>query len=55
MLDPQSYFVAQVFQMQDKDVVLFANAGANIPSKFIGLLNQLFSPLVTARAISNNN
>ena len=52
MLEPSSYFLAQRFAMQDKDVVYIANAAANQPAKLIGLLNQLFSPLVTARAIS---
>jgi hypothetical protein len=35
--------------MQDKDVVLFANAQANLPSKFLSVINQLFAPIVTVR------
>lgn len=55
LMNAESYFVAQMFQMQDKDVVLFANADANLPGKFLGLLNQVFSPVVTAKVLSDNN
>lgn len=44
MLSPQSYFVAQMFPMQDKDVVVFANSSSNALQKFIGLFNQVFGP-----------
>lgn len=50
--DPQSYFLAQKFYMKDKDVLYFANSAANPPSKLINLINQLFSPLVTARILT---
>lgn len=55
LMNAESYFLAQLFQMQDKDVVLFANADANLPGKFIGVLNQLFSPIVTAKVLTDNN
>jgi len=55
LMNAESYFVAQMFQMQDKDVVLFANADSNLPGKFLGLLNQVFSPIVTAKVLSDNN
>lgn len=55
LMNAESYFLAQLFEMQDNDVILFANSGANVPSKFIGLLNQLFSPIVTASVLTNNN
>jgi polysaccharide export outer membrane protein len=55
LLLPQSYFAAQLFQMQDKDVLLFANAGANMTTKFINVINQLFSPVVAVRAVATNN
>ncbi len=55
LMQPQSYFAAQLFPMQDKDVLLFANAGANIPSKFLNVINQLFSPFVTVRAATTGN
>lgn len=52
MMQPASYFLSTQFAMQDKDVIYVANAAANQPSKLIGVLNQLFSPFVTARAIA---
>jgi polysaccharide export outer membrane protein len=54
LMNAESYFLAQLFEMQDKDVVLFANADANLPGKFISMLNQLFSPIVTATVLTNN-
>lgn len=52
MLDPASYFLAQRFAMRDKDVIYIANAAANQPSKLVAIVNQLFSPFVTARAVT---
>lgn len=52
LLEPASYFLAQRVAMQDKDVIYIANAAANQPSKLVGIINQLFSPFVTARALS---
>jgi polysaccharide export outer membrane protein len=52
MMKPDSYFLAQRFMMRDKDVVYIGNAAANQPSKLVAIINQLFSPFVTARAIS---
>jgi polysaccharide biosynthesis/export protein len=52
MMEPATYLLAQRLRMRDKDVLYFANARANQPSKVIGLLNQLFSPFVTARAVT---
>lgn len=47
MMKTGSYFVAQRFAMQDKDVLYFGNAAANQPSKLIQLISQLFSPILT--------
>jgi polysaccharide export outer membrane protein len=52
MMNPQSYFLSQRFAMHDKDVIYIANAAANQPSKFVNIINQLFSPFITARAIT---
>ncbi len=52
LLDAQSYFIAQRFQVRDKDVLLFTNAPASAPIRFIGLLNQLFSPVATAAVLT---
>ena len=50
MMEPSTYLLAQRFHMHDKDVLYFANARANRPSKLIALINQLFSPFVLVRA-----
>lgn len=47
MMHAGSYFIAQNFEMQDKDVLYFGNASANQPSKMIQLISQLFSPILT--------
>lgn len=47
MRNPNNYFLAQQIAVQDKDVILFATAPFNLTSKFITLLNQLSSPIVT--------
>lgn len=44
MMRPQSYFLAQMFEMQDKDVILFANSRASLAQKMAALLGNLFSP-----------
>jgi polysaccharide biosynthesis/export protein len=52
LMQTDSYFLAQAFQMQDKDVLLFANADANLPGKFMNIFNQFASPFVTARVLT---
>lgn len=52
LMDPQGYFVAQEFKMQDKDLIYVANARSNQAAKFITLVGQLFSPVITARALT---
>ena len=52
MLQPASYFLSQRFAVRDKDVIYVANAAANRPAKMVNIINQLFSPFVTARAIA---
>lgn len=47
MMKPQSYFLAQMFEMQDKDVILFANSKAGLAQKMATLLGNLFSPAMT--------
>jgi len=44
MMKPETYFLAQKFEMQDKDVLLFANSRANLAQKMAALLGNLFSP-----------
>lgn len=52
MLQPASYFLAQRFAVRDKDVIYIANAAANRPAKMVNIINQLFAPFVTARALT---
>jgi len=52
MLKPASYFLSQRFKMHDKDVIYIANAASIRPTKMVNILNQLFAPFVTARALS---
>ncbi|WP_254602131.1 polysaccharide biosynthesis/export family protein [Sphingomonas bacterium] len=52
MMNPTSYFLAQHFLVRDKDVLYIGNAAANQPSKLIAVINQLFSPFVTARVLT---
>lgn len=59
MMHTGSYFLAQKFIMQDKDVLYFGNAAANQPSKLVQLISQLFSPVLTVTSavsvIQNSN
>lgn len=52
MMNPTNYFLAQRFMVRDKDVIYIGNASANQPSKLITIINQLFSPFVTARVLT---
>lgn len=52
MMKPVSYFLSQRFPVRDKDVIFMGNAAANQPAKLVGIINQLFSPFITARAIT---
>ncbi|WP_059413231.1 polysaccharide biosynthesis/export family protein [Cupriavidus basilensis] len=47
LMKPASYFLAQRFAMRDKDVVFIANAESNSITKFVSILNLLFSPVYT--------
>lgn len=49
MMKAQAYFLAQRFQMQDRDVLYIGNAEANQPSKLIQIIGQIFTPLALAR------
>lgn len=52
MRNPESYFLAQRFEMRPRDVIYVANAGANLPTKAIQILNLFFSPFYTARVLT---
>lgn len=53
MMEPFSYFVAQNFSMRDKDLIYVANARSNQAMKFVAAISQLFTPVLTVRALSN--
>lgn len=57
MMNAGSFFIAQRFAMQDKDVLYVGNAGANQPTKLVQIVSQLFAPIVTvgtlARTVTN--
>ncbi|MDO6413681.1 polysaccharide biosynthesis/export family protein [Sphingomonas sp. BIUV-7] len=55
MMEPASYFLAQKFAIRDKDVIYIANAAANRPTKMVSIINQLFTPFVTARVLTQKN
>lgn len=50
MLDPASYFLAQRFTLRDKDVLYIASAKLTRAIKASSIINQIFAPLLIARA-----
>ncbi|MCC6924646.1 polysaccharide biosynthesis/export family protein [Novosphingobium sp.] len=51
LLAPSGYFAAQRFQMRERDIMLVANAKTNNLKKFIEMVNQIASPVVTAKVV----
>jgi polysaccharide export outer membrane protein len=49
--DPKGFFIAQQFQVQDKDLIYVANSEANAWYKFMAIINSVISPVVTAKYI----
>jgi polysaccharide export outer membrane protein len=52
MMQPVSYFVAQQFPMDDKDLIYIANAKSNRVAKFFNLIGSLLSPAATTAAVA---
>lgn len=52
MMNAGSFFIAQRFAMNDKDVLYVGNAEANQPSKLVQIISQLFAPIVTVKSVS---
>ncbi len=52
--DPKTYFLAQRFPVQDKDVIYVSNAPTGEAQKFFQLFGTLTAPVVTGAAISNS-
>ncbi|WP_186807757.1 polysaccharide biosynthesis/export family protein [Swaminathania salitolerans] len=48
MMDPASYFVAQRFEMKNKDLIYVANSRSNKFYKFFGLISTIIQPGITA-------
>jgi polysaccharide export outer membrane protein len=58
MSDANSYFLAQRFPVEDKDVIYVANARFNELQKFFTLLNTITGPVLTGIVVQgsvNNN
>jgi polysaccharide biosynthesis/export protein len=53
MMNPQSFYWAQNINVRDKDLIYIGAARANIPLKFLTIVNQLFSPLISYKALTN--
>ena len=53
MSDANSYFLAQQFPIEDKDIIYVANARLNELQKFFTLLNTLTGPVITGIVVKN--
>src|SRR6202043_294271 len=51
--DARSYFLAQRFPVEDKDIIYVANAELNELQKFFTLLNTLTGPVITGIVVKN--
>jgi polysaccharide biosynthesis/export protein len=51
--DAKSYFLAQRFPIEDKDIIYVANAELNELQKFFSLLNTLTGPVITGIVVRN--
>lgn len=49
MRDPRSFFIAQGYDVHDRDIIYIANARTNAVQKFFGLLSTLVTPAIAAR------
>jgi len=52
--DAKSYFLAQRFPIEDKDILYVANASSNELQKFFQLLGTLTAPVVTGILVNNS-
>ena len=52
--EARSYFLAQRFPLEDKDVIYVANADLNELQKFFTLLNTLTGPVITGIVVHNS-
>lgn len=49
---PSSFFLAQEFQMRDKDVIYVANARFTQTRKLVEIINVIFNPAIAIRAVT---
>jgi len=54
MMNPTSYFTAQRFAMENKDLIFIANAKTNKFYKFFNLISMLIGPGITAAYITKD-
>ena len=52
LMQAQSYFLAQRFEIHSRDVVYIANAASDQPTKLLQVLNLFFQPFYTAKVVS---
>lgn len=53
MKKPASYFLAQKFILENRDVIYVAGARANEPTKLIQTIGQIFAPFFLVKAAVN--
>lgn len=53
MLKPRSYFLAQKFVLENKDVIYVAGARANEPIRLLQTIAQIFTPFLLVRGAVN--
>lgn len=53
MLKPASYLLGQQFYLSDKDVIYVGGADANLPTKMLQIIGQVFTPIVLTRQITD--
>lgn len=52
LLDSDSIFFSKEIMVKDRDLIYVANARSNAIAKVVGIVNQLFAPFVTVKALS---
>lgn len=53
MMKPESYFLAQKFILENKDVIYVAGARANEPTKLVQTIGQIFTPFFLVKGAVN--
>ncbi|MDR2871318.1 MAG: polysaccharide biosynthesis/export family protein [Xanthomonadaceae bacterium] len=53
MMKPASYFLAQKFILENKDVIYVAGARANEPTKLLQVIGQVFTPFLLIKGAIN--